>query len=154
MLKKFVTSVIALFLLAGCSSGSSAEAAAAADPASDAAKIVEDLNLSDHMDQVQDRIVSGLFFFDEGVVTQSAVYIANDKSADVVGVFETTDADSCRKAIQTYLDSAKTQMQNYFPDEVFKLDNAVVEDNGSTVILIACSDLEGAKKEADSILGK
>lgn len=56
MLKKFVTSMIALFLLAGCSSGSSAEAAAAADPASDAAKIVEDLNLSDHMDQVQDRI--------------------------------------------------------------------------------------------------
>jgi hypothetical protein len=71
-----------------------------------------------------------------------------------VGVFETTDADSCRSAIQTYLDSTKTQMQNYYPDEVFKLDNAVVEDNGSTVILIACSDLESAKKEADSILGK
>lgn len=154
MLKKFVTSMLALFMLAGCSGASSSASAATADPSSEAAKIVEDLNLSDHMDQVQDRIVSGLFFFDEGVVTQSAVYIANDKSADVVGVFETTDVDSCRSAIQTYLDSTKTQMQNYYPDEVFKLDNAVVEDNGSTVILIACSDLESAKKEADSILGK
>ena len=69
MLKKFVTSMLALFMLAGCSGASSSASAATADPASEAAKIVEDLNLSDHMDQVQDRIVSGLFFFDEGVVT-------------------------------------------------------------------------------------
>ena len=45
-------------------------------------------------------------------------------------------------------------MQNYYPDEVFKVDNAVVEDNGSLIVLIICDDLEAAKKEAGTLLGQ
>lgn len=155
MLKKFVSSALAALLLVGCSSSSASTAEVTSDDAaSTAQKIVTDLKLTDKMDSVEDKIVQGLFFFDDGVVTAESVYIANDKTADVVGVFATTDVDSCKSAIKTYLKSQKEQMQNYYPDEVFKLDNAVIEDNGKEVILVVCSNIEDAQTEVNTILGK
>jgi hypothetical protein len=149
MFRKFASSVLVLALLAGCGSTT----ASTDDCASAAAAIVENLSLGDHVEQVEDRVISGLFFFDEGTVTDAALYIANDKSADLVGVFDVTDVDSVTSKIQDYLTNLKAQMETYYPNEVFKIDNAVVMDNGSRVILIVAEDIEGAKSEASSLLG-
>jgi hypothetical protein len=149
MLKKFVSSFLALLLLVGCGSGQDAKT----DPAKDAEKIVSELGLTDKMDAVQERIVKGLFFFDEGDIEQATVYIANDKTADVVGVFDTKDPKAAREKIDAYLASAKEQMQNYYPDEVFKIDNAVIQEKGSRIVVIVTDNIEAAKKAAQSILG-
>lgn len=149
MFRKFASSLLVLALLAGCGSSS----ASTDDCASTAAAIVESLSLGDHVEQVEDRVISGLFFFDEGTVTDEALYIANDKSADLVGVFDVTDVDAVTSKIQDYLTNLKAQMETYYPNEVFKIDNAVVMDNGSRVILIVAEDIEGAKKEASNLLG-
>ena len=147
MLKKFVSSLMVAALLAGCSSGGGASA-------DSAEKIVKDLQLTSKMDKMDESAADGLFFFSEGTVTSSSLYLANDKSADAVGVFETTDVESCRKAVKTYLETTKAQNQSYNPEEVFKLDNAVVEDDGKTVIMVVCDDLESAKKIVRDILKK
>ena len=149
MLRKFVSSLLVSFLLVGCGSSTSA----GASPQKDAEATVKELNLSDRMDQIQDRVVKGLFFFDEGVIEESAVYIANDKSADVVGVFKATDTAAAKEKIEQYLASAKEQMQNYYPDEVFKIDNAIVEDKDGKIILIVTNDIEAARKKAQELLG-
>ncbi len=149
MLKKFVSSFLALLLLVGCGAGQSA----GTDPAKDAEKIVSELGIGDKMEAVQERVVRGLFFFDEGLIEKCSVYIANDKTADVVGVFDTSDPKAAREKIDAYLASAKEQMQNYYPDEVFKIDNAVVEEKGNRIVLIVTSDIESAKKLAQSVLG-
>jgi hypothetical protein len=94
------------------------------------------------------------FFFEDGAVKSSSLYLANDQTADVVGVFETENMDSAKMSVRTYLETTKLQNQNYNPDEVFKIDNAVIDDNGKTLILIVCDDLESAKKEAKTALGK
>lgn len=148
MFRKFVSSMAAILLLAGCGGGSSA------DPTSTAEKIVKDLELTDKMDAMDDSQINGLFFFEDGVVKSSSLYLANDQSADVVGVFETDNMDAVKQAVNTYLETTKIQNQNYNPNEVFKIDNAVVDDNGKTLVLIVCDDLESAKKEAKSVLGK
>lgn len=154
MLKKFVSSICILCLLCACSGGTSGkEASSGMDVKSAAQSLVKDLNLTDTTAEVEDRVVQGLFFFEDGVVTASDVYLANDKSADIVGVFKTTNIESCENSIKTYLSTTKQQMQSYFPEEVFKVDNALVQDNGSdTVILIICKDMETAKTKAEAIL--
>ncbi len=147
MLKRFVSSLLAAALLAGCSSGGGVSADAAG-------RIVKDLGLTARMDKMDESASDGLFFFDEGTVTSSSLYLANDKSADAVGVFETKDTESTRKAIKTYLETTKAQNQSYNPEEVFKIDNAVVEDDGKTVIMVVCDDLESAKKIVKDLLKK
>ena len=74
--------------------------------------------------------------------------------AIMVGVFATTDVDSCKQSITDYLKNLKQTVQSYSPDEVFKIDNAIIEDNGKEVIVVVCNDIETAKKEVDSLLGK
>ncbi|MBQ9328057.1 MAG: DUF4358 domain-containing protein [Solobacterium sp.] len=148
MLKKFVSSLLCLMFLVGCGSAGAANASAS----SEAEKIVKELNLSDKMDTVESRIIKGLFFFEEGTLTDSSVYIANDKSADIVAVFQSEDTAAIKEKVDAYLVSAKEQMQNYYPDEVFKIDNAIVEEGNGQVILIVTNDIESARKTARSIL--
>ena len=137
-----------MLMLFGCGSSTSAGESASAQ----AEKIVTELNLTDKMDKVEDRIIKGLFFFEEGTLKDSSVYIANDKSADIVAVFESEDTAAVKERVNTYLATAKEQMQNYYPDEVFKIDNAIVQEAGDKVVLIVTGDIENAKKVADSIL--
>ncbi len=151
MLKKFVSSFLALVMLAGCGSATGGSKAAAADQAQ---SIIKDLGLTEKLEQVDDRIIQGLFFFDEGLVDEAAFYIANDKSADAVGIFKTEDPDKVTEYVTDYLKATKEQMQNYYPDEVFKIDNAVVESGDGRVVLIISEDIEKAKSEAKKILGK
>ena len=148
MLKKFVSSFLCVLMLFGCGSSTSAGESASAQ----AEKIVSELNLTDKMDKVEDRIIKGLFFFEEGTLKDSSVYIANDKSADIVAVFESEDTAAVKERVNTYLATAKEQMQNYYPDEVFKIDNAIVEEAGDKVVLIVTGDIENAKKVAESVL--
>ncbi len=148
MLKKFVSSLICVLMLVGCGTSTSAGQSAA----SEAETIISELNLSDKMDKVEDRIIKGLFFFEEGTLSDSAVYIANDKTADIVAVFQSDDTAAVKEKVDAYLTTAKEQMQNYYPDEVFKIDNAIVEESGNQVILIVTNDIENARKAAESLL--
>jgi hypothetical protein len=149
MFRKFVSSLAAILLLAGCSGEGSS-----ASPTTTGEKIVKNLKLTEKMDAMDESQINGLFFFEDGAVKSSSLYLANDQTADVVGVFETENMDSAKKSVRTYLETTKLQNQNYNPDEVFKIDNAVIDDNGKTLILIVCDDLESAKKEAKTALGK
>ena len=151
MLKKFVSSLLVIGLLAGC--GSTQSAAASTTCADTAASLVDELGLTDTTKEASDRVITGLFFFEEGTITDSSLYIANDKSANLVGVFDTTDMDATKSKIKDYLSTLKAQMQSYYPDEVFKIDNAVQEDNGTRIIVIVCDDLEAAKTDARKALG-
>ena len=148
MLKKFVSSLLCVLMLVGCGSSTSEGQSAAAQ----AETIVSELNLSDKMDKVEDRIIKGLFFFEEGTLKDSAVYVANDKSADIVAVFKSDDTAAVMDRVNSYLATSKEQMQNYYPDEVFKVDNAIVQESGDTVILIVSNDIENARKTAESVL--
>lgn len=154
MLKKFVSSILALVLLSACGSSTAGTTASTSTAADQARKIVDSLELTDRMDEVQPRVITGLFFFEEGTVSDADVYISNDKKADAVGVFVTSDVDKTKDAVASYLQTQKAQMESYYPDEVFKIDNAIVDDNGSEVVMIVCDDLEKAAKEASAILGK
>lgn len=157
MLKKFVSSMLAVILLAGCSASSSASAsnvAAEVSSSDQSAQIVDDLGLKDSMTKVKDRVVLGMIFSgDKDAFTEGTLYLSSTTgNSDTVGVFHTKDIDSCKKYINSYLDTQKQQTQTYYPEEVFKISNAIVEENDNTVVLIVCQDIEKAKKSAKEIL--
>ena len=148
MLKKFVSSLLAVICLVGCSGGNSSSSNDT--PADLTKKIIADLSL-DTVQEVETRVIPGLFFFEDGVYEEGSFYAA-DKLADCLGVFKVTDVKSAKETVQTYLDTRKSQLQMYAPSEVFKVDNAVIESNADTVIFIVCDDLEKAKETAKAAL--
>lgn len=152
MFKKFVSSLLAITVLVGCSSGSTSSSYSEKTPAELTAYIVEQLSLEENVSEVEERIIPGLFFFEDEVYEEGSFYVA-DKIADCIAVFKVTDTDSCIDTIEEYLSTRKAQLQMYAPSEVFKVDNAVIESNDDTVIMIVCDNLESAKDLAKEILG-
>ena len=150
MLKKLVSSIAAVIPLLGCGGG---EKSASGNPKDMTAEIIKDLSLTDKVSEVEDRVIPGLFFFEQDTVSESSFYAA-DKLADCVGVFRTSNPESCEKCVKTYLETRKAQLEMYAPSEVFKVDNAVLESTEDTVVMIVCDDLESAGKEAKKLLGQ
>ncbi len=148
MLRKFVSSCLVLFCLAGCAGGTAADTATAAELS---AQIVKDLDLGDHVKEVKERTLNGLLFFDEGDVTDASLYVS-DRLADTVAVFMTDDPDKVMEKTDVYLKTLKAQLETYAPSEVFKVDNGIVLSGEHIVVVIICDDLQTAKEEAEMII--
>ena len=157
MLKKFVSSLMVLLLLAGCAADENVIAEHA--PVSDMAdQLVEELGMTD-LKEVKERVLYGMFFettkdSEDNFVTDGKVYRGEDKSADTVGVFETTDTEKCLAYLQKYLETQKANSQMYSPEEVFKIDNAVLETgyDGTVVILVVANEIEKAQTAVNEML--
>jgi len=166
MLKKFVSSILAIVLLAGCGSKEGKDQGASETQnqqtcAEIAETLVNDLDLGDSVTEAKTRVVYGSFFNaregDEGLpVTDAAAYLPAEKNSDTVAVFETTDAETVKTLLETYLSAQKALSEMYSPEEVFKISNAVIDTNndGSLVVLTVCSDIEAAKAKVSVVLGK
>ena len=102
---------------------------------------------------MDERVVKGLFFFDEGLVNDAKLYMdSTNKSADLVGVFKTSDPDAVESKINDYLTSLKETTQMYNPDEVFKIDNAIIKKGADQVIVVIADDIEQAGKIVESLI--
>ena len=171
MLRKFVSSLLVLFLLVGCSSkGGEAEPSegeenaeesggeeTANDVGSMADYLAENLNFNTEMSEQRENTMMGMLFqMDKDCVTDGKLYLSSDKTSDTVGVFETTDASKCIEYIHAYIETLKDTANNYTPEETFKIDKAIVQQNGdgNIVAFVICDEIEVAKNEINNLLGK
>lgn len=163
MLKKFVSSMLAVLLITGCSAPASSDSPESA-PVSHAPVeqmadgLVKDLGMSE-LKEVKERVLYGMFFetkkdAEDNFVTNGKVYRGEDKNADTIGVFETTDTEKCLEYLNKYLDTQKANSQMYSPEEVFKIDNAILETSkdGSVVVLVVSSEIEKAQTAVNELL--
>lgn len=171
MLRKFVSSLLALMLLlTGCSSqkkedtetepettaSASAQSEKETQADKDAAKLVEELGLSDSMTAVRDRVIGGMFFSgDNTCFTDGAAYLSQETgNSNTIAVFDTKNVKKTTDALQTYIKNQAEDTASYFPEQVTKIQNAVVESNKKKVVFIVYDDADAAKKAADKLLKK
>ncbi len=176
MLKKYVSSLLMITLLAGCASEvpeesvtiqkpsqpvSSAEATDETEEdtskvADEAQELIDELGLGDTLDTaLVEGAIKGLFFQgDDSLYSDACVYLANEAgNSDTVAVFATKNADEVKEYISKYLESTEANAEEYFGEEVEKIKNAVVESNGKRVVLVISSDASKAESAIKKILG-
>ena len=169
MFRKFVSSLLIILLLVGCSSKSADEKPAENEENSEEATeetksvgdmadyLVDTLNFDTEMSEQRENTMMGMLFqMDKECVTGGKLYLSSDKKSDTVGVFETNDAGKCIDYINAYIGTLKDTANNYTPEETFKIDKAIVEENsdGSIVAFVICDEIEVAKNEINGLLGK
>lgn len=175
MLRKFASSLLAaMLLLTGCgsqkktdttdtkekteepSSVSSVSADKETQADKDAAELVEKLGLKDSMTAVRDRVIGGMFFSgDKSCFTDGAAYLSQETgNSNTVAVFGTKNAKKTTAALQTYVKNQAEDTASYFPEQVTKIQNAVIESSKKKVVFIVYDDADAAKKAADELLGK
>ena len=137
MKKRIMTVLLsALLLLSGCGGGGEKSAYTAEDVTA----ILDAGAFSGEMEQVDGSVAAGLFGLDASTVEEITCYMAinSSVSADEVAVFVLTDeeaAQAAESACQSHVESRIESSAQYCPDQVPKLEDAVIRRLGNTVLL-------------------
>lgn len=138
MRRKLLWPVLALVLLLAACAGTPNDS----QPlyaVGDAQRLVDAGAFSGQMEEVDSYIVALLYGIDEDTIKECAGYMAinTSVSADEVTVLILTDNDAARAAEEACRKRADSQIesyQTYCPDQVPRLEDAVILRRGNTVL--------------------
>lgn len=124
-------------LLSGCG-GKSGEKSAYS--VADVTALLDSGAFTGDMEQVDGAVAAGLFGLDASTVEEITCYMATNSSvsADEVAVFVLADEDAAQaaeSACQAHVESRIESSAQYCPDQVPKLEAAVISRLGATVLL-------------------
>lgn len=131
-------------VLCACGGG----AAEPFDPASTASALLDSGAFSENLEQLDQDVACMLYGIDESTVTGSAVYGSTGATAEEIAVFTLTDetaAQAAKTALETRVADQKTALESYLPAEIVKLDAAIIEQRGSSVLMVVAADAEAAQ---------
>lgn len=140
--------IVAALALTGCGGGGSSKEI-------DVSKTADDLNSSvittDQLTETSSEMLGTIYFFEDGQVEKSKVYMSGNATADEILVAQCKDEDAAKavkERLETRVENQKELFSTYNPDEAAKLDKAIVKSNGKYVVLCVCDDYD----KAESIL--
>lgn len=150
-------------LLAGCgkTASESNSPTAALTPVTGAAEWVDILSATvpfeDQMISVDGVQAIGRYGADEAYAGDCALYISTAATPEEIAVFKTEGqfhADYFISLAEQYLAQQKESYSDYAPEQVPKLDTAVVRTCGDFVIVCVSADNEKAASVIDAYIGK
>ena len=131
------------------------------DPETAAQALLDSGAFSDALDTVDQDTAAALYGIDADTITGSAVYTAEflktcgiSAGAEEIAVLVLTDEDAAAAALdglESRVADQKAVLESYQPDEVSKLDSAIVEQRGNSVLLAVAADAEKARAALDGL---
>ena len=122
------------------------DAAASIDGAALAKSLATDIKYDDKLSELSSDEISG--FMDVADGAEGVMYMGSGSTAEEVAVF-TCDSEETAEAqkanVETFLADQKTQFDAYNPDEVARIDDAVLKQEGTAVILCVSGDPDKAE---------
>lgn len=139
---------LSLSLLAGCS-GSGAKTITA--PTSEVAqKLMDSLSFEYPLNELPADAANRLYKLDGEILEEQAVYVGTGGAlADEVSVWrvkDEKDAKTVQEAAEQRVENQKVSFKDYVPEEMPKLEKAVITVDGDTVILCVSADPDKAKE--------
>lgn len=155
-MKKYLSFVLASLMLilslTACGEKAPKEVTvSAADLAKQLTETVSDGTLA--ADPVVSDILASTYFVDMEQVEESAAYMSTGATASEVAVIKCTDSSYASEVEDLFKSRVESQSElfaSYAPDEVKKLDAAVIKVSGNYVVLCVTDDTS----KAESILEK
>lgn len=125
--------IISLFAFVGCKSEDKEVTLNISDLATD---LNEKIEFVDDLTKIDDSSIETIYAID--YAEASEVYVSSGATAEEIAVFELKDeddADKAYKACEERIETQKEAFETYIPEEMEKLDNAVVKKVGKYVIV-------------------
>lgn len=152
LLTHLAPAAVALCLLLG---GCTQTASARPFQAGDAQTLLDSGAFSEPMEVMDQDLVCGtLYQIDAATVTECAVYTTLTAGAEELAVLvlqDETAAQEALTALEQRVADQKAALENYQPDEVGKLDNAILERRENTVLLLVPADADAARTAVEGL---
>ncbi len=149
-----MASLILMVTLTACG-GDEAPEEKGFDPITVADSIVAGEYFSDDLQPIEDNVVADMYGIDFEMVASSKVYFGTNATPEEVAVFTAVDAASAetiKEAVLQRVSDQITAFRDYMPDQVIKLENAIVLTSENNVILCVADDKDAAESAINSIL--
>lgn len=104
---------------------------------------------SEDLEELEEVILLRLYEMDESKVSKAAGFASTGLTAEEVAVFQMVDETAAQEAealLQAHLEYQKESNVDYRPNEMPKLDKAVVERRGKTLLFLVANDYAAAGK--------
>ncbi len=116
-----------------------------------AARLQEDLNLTEELSPVEEEVFGYLYDIAPESYTEQVLLLSTGATADEICLVRAADKNS-QKAMKekmiARIDAQKESFATYLPQEAAKLENAVITEQGDYLFLVVCSQPE----KADNII--
>lgn len=109
----------------------------------DAQTLLDSAAFSEALEEIDLEIACSLYSLDQDKVTEAAVYGSTGATAEELALFIFTDADAATAAkacFETRIADRTEAMKDYLPNEVPKLEKAVLEVRGATLLFVVAND--------------
>ena len=140
----FAAAMFAAFSLTACQGGSSKTSI-------DVSSLADDLNAktikSDTLTETSSDMLSTIYFFENGQVSESKAFMSSGATADEICVVKCVDENAAKavtELFQTRVNNQSKLYESYNADEVGKLGDAIIKNSGSYAVLVVCDDYDEA----------
>ena len=123
------------------------------DPETAAQALLDSGAFSEALEALDADLISSLYGL-ESQPEAAAVYTSTGATAEEIAVlvFSTQEeADDARKALEARVSDQKDACEGYLPAELPKLEQAIVKESGSSVLLVVANDSQAAQAALDGL---
>lgn len=114
----------------------------------DAQTLLDSAAFSEPLEEIDLDIACYLYGLDQDTVSEAAVYGSTGATAEELAVFVFTGADAATEAkahFEIRITYRTDSMADYLPNEVPKLEKAVLEQRGATLLFVVANDYTPVK---------
>ncbi|MFR3078276.1 MAG: DUF4358 domain-containing protein [Intestinimonas butyriciproducens] len=152
-MKKLFSLCVALaftLILAACSGGGAP--AGAYDPDATAQALLDSGAFSEALEALDADMISSLYGLESQPEAAASASTGATAEEIAVLVFSTQEeADDARKALEARVSDQKDACEGYLPAELPKLEQAIVKESGSSVLLVVANDSQAAQAALDGL---
>ncbi len=150
-MKKYIIGLsAALLLFSGCSSNK-----LEIDPTTAVEQMSEDITFTDQFAPLDSENANRVYGVDADLVEDSTAMVGSGATAESIAMFKAVDAKSAQEIeeqLGVFIDGYIEGYSDYKPEEVPKLESAIIERKDVYVVLCISADNDAAKSVISDIL--
>lgn len=148
-MKKLLLSIVVIVLSVSCFSGCS-NTEIDADVVSNG--ILNDVSFAEQLQPTSESIALKRLGINDSDVEECIAYTSTNAVVDEFAVIKALNTESVQSAIEEHISTQKQTYSSYAPNEVAKLDSAIVEIAGDYVIYVVSMDNAAAANIIDALI--
>ena len=142
----FLLSILLILSLVSCSDDSNKVSDASA---TDVALVVkESVTFVDDMFEVSNEVATDFYNLPEGITDFKVFMSASGATAEEIAVFKCDSKETCenvKKACEKRIEALTDKFEDYIPEEMAKINNAVIQEKNGFVMFICADSTDSAE---------
>ena len=117
-------------------------------------EITDNVEFSEQLTQIDTINAQKRYMLSSKDYSEITAFVGTASVCDEFVIVKTTDTEGIAEDLRSYIDSKKEIYKTYRPNEVYKLDNAIIEQYEDAVVMIITADSDDAIRVYEEYLKK